>query len=338
MQTYQKQFHQQWQHLQDPHVRALVWMLTSPNLLASDPAEYATLDSTDPTGSISAPRWHGQIARIALPDPQQLLSWINQLDQYPQVLHDALAVHKHRRLGHYAENLLAFFLNHQSLSGLQNLLFAQNLQVQGAKQVTLGEFDFLLNDARGFVHWELATKMYLFVGDLDQTRSKFALDDYIGPNQLDTFAKKADKLFNQQLLLSHHTAARALLQRAVISTQALMKGWLFYRQPIASANAPSEIAPEHCRGYWWTLQDIAAMAIQHGVILERMSWLAPAQTKPEQVLNQAMLMDEIQRRFQLQNTPVMLAIMRENGDLMQEDYRGMVVPEQWLDLAQERYQ
>src|SRR5262249_19042721 len=132
---FQTLFHRFWQHLEDPHVRALAWMLTSPDML-----------------SARSPAWQGNIATVPIGDPQALIAWLTELDRQPKPLHQVLAVHQHTRLGHYAEKLLAFYLQHQGI------LFAHGLQVHQYGVNTIGEFDFLVRQRMGLTHWELATK------------------------------------------------------------------------------------------------------------------------------------------------------------------------------------
>ena len=312
MESFQKAFHQQWQDLHDPHVRSLAWMLTAPGMLAKD--------------SIL---WYGQIADLILPEKLKLHAWLRALDQQPTELHEALALHKHRRLGHYAENLLAFYLKHAGL------LYSHGLQVHENNFSTIGEFDFLLNEPDGLLHWEIATKFYLFEPG-DDPSHQLDLADYLGPNLADTLAAKMDKIFHQQLVLSHHLAAQKLLPKRVIAAKALIKGWLFYRNQRLSRMPIEGVAEDHCRGYWWTLEDIDRLTIPYYLILERLQWLAPAQTRLDMVMEQVQLHDAILRHFQRDTAPVMLALMYKNGDVMQEYCRGMVVPNDWVIRAREK--
>ncbi|MBI1835166.1 MAG: DUF1853 family protein, partial [Burkholderiales bacterium] len=98
MDTYQSRFHREWGMLKDPHVRSLAWLLTSPDILDKD-----------------APMWWHQIGSLAFPDEAQLRQWLVSLDRHPSVLHEALKVHRFLRLGHYAENLLAYYFTHEGL-------------------------------------------------------------------------------------------------------------------------------------------------------------------------------------------------------------------------------
>ena len=312
MENFQKLFHQQWQDLHDPHVRSLAWMLTAPSLLAKN--------------SIV---WHHQIANLVLPEKSKLRAWLLALDRQPTELHEALALHKYRRLGHYAENLLAFYLKHAGL------LYLHGLQVHEDNFSTIGEFDFLLHEPDGLLHWEIATKFYLFEPG-DELTHEADLADFLGPNLADTLAAKMNKIFHQQLVLSHHIAAQKLLPKRVTAAKALIKGWLFYREQ-HQAQLPIEgIAEDHCHGYWWTLEDIDRLTIPYFLILERLQWLAPIQTRLDIVMEQGQLHDAIFRHFQRDNTPILLALMHKNGDVMQEYCRGMVVPKDWIARAAER--
>lgn len=312
MENFQKLFHRDWQDLHDPHVRSLAWMLTSPSMLAKDSSV-----------------WHHQIANLILPEKSKLHAWLQALDQQPTELHEALALHKHRRLGHYAENLLAFYLKHAGL------LYLHGLQVHEDDFSTIGEFDFLLHEADGLLHWEIATKFYLFEPG-DELTHQADLADYLGPNLADTLAAKMAKIFRQQLSLSHHAAAQKLLPKQVVAAKALIKGWLFYRDQRLSQISIEGISPDHCRGFWWTLEDIDRLKFSHFLILERLQWLAPAQTRLDSVMVQQQLRDALFRHFQRDNAPVILALMHKNGDVMQEYCRGMVVPNDWLRRAKEK--
>ena len=312
MEEFQKLFHQQWHDLHDPHVRSLAWMLTAPSMLAKD----STV-------------WHHQIANLILPEKSKLRAWLLALEQYPTELHEALALHKHRRLGHYAENLLGFYLKHAGL------LYLHGLQVHEDNFSTIGEFDFLLNDPDGLLHFEIATKFYLFE-PRNELNHLANLADFLGPNLADTLAAKMDKIFYKQLTLSHHIAAQKLLPKQVVAAKALVKGWLFYRNQRLSQMSIDGIAEDHCRGYWWTLEDIDRLTIPYFLILERLQWLAPAQTRLDMVMEQDQLHNVLFRHFQRDNAPIMLALMTKNGDVMQEYCRGMVVPDDWTTRAKEK--
>lgn len=315
MDTYQDRFHQEWSQLQDKHVRALAWLLSSPDLL-------------DKNSRI----WQHQIGTLDLPDPEQLRAWLLNLDKHPTPLHEALKIHKFLRLGHYAEDLLAFYFNHVGL------LYGHGIQVHNERAETVGEFDYLLFAEGGLLHIELASKFYLFNFPLAAKTSttdvgrKASVYDYVGPNLNDSLGAKMQKILQRQLNLSHHDAAHKLIQSKIVAARALIKGWLFYRsserrQMVEGINA------NHCLGFWWTLSEFEQLAVTYALKLERLQWLAPAQVGVDEVLDRALILDALQRHFQVDTAPVMVAIMKKNGDVMQEFCRGMVVPDDWPERA-----
>jgi hypothetical protein len=312
MNTYQDRFHREWSQLSDPHVRALAWLITSPDLLDKDSAI-----------------WWRQIGSLDAPDVHRLRTWLFNLDQHPSMLHEALKIHRFLRLGHYAENLLTFYFSHEGL------LYGHGLQVHNDKAETIGEFDYLLFAQGGLLHLELATKFYLFHQPLksqDHIRRLPDVYDYLGPNLNDSLGAKMQKILQRQLTLSQHDAARKLIQTRVIAARALVKGWLFYRSSEPKQLVPG-IASNHCLGFWWTLSEFEQLAVPYAMKLERLQWLAPAQVSPDEVMDKSMTLDTLQRYFHTESTPVLVAIMKKNGDLMQEFCRGMVVPNDWPEKA-----
>jgi len=309
MDTYQNSFHQEWSQLNDPHVRALAWLLTSPDVLDKN-----------------APIWWQQIGSLDIPDREKLRIWLHDLDAHPTPLHEALKIHKFLRLGHYAENLLTFYFRHEGL------LYAHGLQVHGEKSDTIGEFDYLLFAQGGLLHLELATKFYLFHRAADVTRP-MTVFNYLGPNLNDSLGAKMQKILQQQLSLSQHEAAKKLVQSKIIAAKALIKGWLFYHTSDRDLASVGGIASHHCLGFWWTLNELEHLAVPYALRLERLQWLAQAQVSPDEVMEKSMILDALHRHFQIDSTPVMVAIMKRNGHLMQEFCRGMVVSNDWSARA-----
>ncbi|MBI3283505.1 MAG: DUF1853 family protein [Burkholderiales bacterium] len=317
MDPYQSRFHQQWQHLSDPHVRALAWLLSSPDLLAQP-----------------APGQPGTTA-TELPAQQTLPAWLAQLDSRPADLHAALKLHKHQRLGLYAENLFAFYLRQHGA------LYAHGLQVHDSHGRTIGEFDFLTYDQSGgrsgLLHWELATKFYLRYEDPAAELQRAGLYDFLGPNLADTLGAKLKKILQQQLQLSLQPLARAILPPGPVRAQAMIKGWLFYRD-IRQSRAeylPEGLATDHCRAYIWTVAELEQLQFEHAMLIERLHWLPPAQARADQVGSRQLALDSMRRYFQIDSSPLVLALMSPSGELMQESRRGMVVPDDWWARAAE---
>lgn len=305
MQTYQSLFHQEFFQLRDKHVRALTWLLLSP----------AVLDER-------SPMWHRQLAHLSLPERSQLKRWLFELDAHPTPLHEAVQQHESLRLGHYAENLLGYFFQHEGL------LFGKSLQINDKANHTIGEFDYLLFGHSGLIHLELATKFYLFQLT-GATRHVASVFDYLGPNLNDSLGAKMQKIIGKQLTLSQHPAAQRAIPQGISSAKALVKGWLFYRTTERIANAVQGIAEGHCMGFWWTIDELKKLAIPYATILERLDWLAPAQVDEADVMKKDIVVDMIERHFHVDQRPVLVAIMRRSGDLMQEFCRGFVVPDNW---------
>ena len=310
---YQAQFHQQWGHLNDVHVRSLAWLLSSPDLL-------------DQQSSV----WQGAIVAPGLPSQSQLERWLTKLDVFPEPLHQALRDAPTKRLGLYAEVLLAFYL---ADSGE---LFAHGLQVNDEQARTIGEFDFLVKEGAGLVHWELATKFYLFFSDAVSEQSGAPdLFNYLGPNLADTLGAKMKKIVQQQLRLGLHPAAKKLLPFPLLRSQALVKGWLFYRDmDIGRAGSVVDgVSEQHCRGYIWTLRDLQEMPECEGVVLQRLAWLAPVQLSSDAVFGKQELLTQIKSHFSISTAPVLLAITVTLNGIAREVCRGMLIPDDWWDRA-----
>lgn len=310
--AYQAGFAQRWGHLHHPHVRALAWLLDAPDLL--DPA---------------APQWQGQVATLG-PVSSAVAGWLAALDQQPEALEAALGQHQHTRLGKYAEQLMAFYF------AAQGQLQAHGLQVRASRNDTVGEFDFLLRAGAGLQHLEFATKFYLLDAAVANDFSGL-----VGPNLADTLGAKMRKIFQQQLTLSAHPAAQALLPAPVTSAQALVKGWLFY--PPQVAPRMGGISGAHCHGYWMTRSAAQQLQGEAFVLLPRLQWLAPARLPlapagESQVLDKAELLLALDDHQAQSRAPVMVAQLMEQGDSLIEMRRGFVVPDAWPEQATQRRQ
>lgn len=309
--TYQEQFHQRWNFLNDPHVRTLAWLLDAPDLLDSTAAE-----------------WQGKIASIE-PVDNSIRSWLSELDQEPQALHAYLAIQPLTRLGRYAEKLMAFYLERSGR------LFAHGVQVRSGKNETIGEFDFLLkrDGALGeLVHWEFATKLYL----LESSGHGHHADYFVGPNLADTLGAKIRKIMDQQLVLSQHPAAVLQLPMPVVAAQALVKGWLFYHGKTPETQRPQGISTSHCRGFWCTLEETGAFAAEAFILLPRLSWLAPAKITPHDGVSKEQLRERLAAHFVESSAPVLVAVLQRQGDVLLEVDRGFIVPDDWQGRAEIR--
>lgn len=326
--TYQQAFEQRWRHLTRPHVRALAWLLESPDLL--DPA---------------SPHWHGRVATLG-PVAPQVASWLAALEQDPSPLDAALGTKFYSRLGLYAERLMAFYF------AQQGVLVAHGLQVRTPRNVTVGEFDFLLRDGARLLHWEFASKFYL----LDNQSDEEGFNHLVGPNLADTLGKKIRKTFSHQLELRNHPDAAHVLPQPVDEARALVKGWLFH--PPGPERHIDGVSPDHCRGSWMTLADFLRGPALDGdkryVVMPRLQWLAPLKVRaatPDEAPFQPASISAVDKaapltaqglhaavleRFALEMSPVMAAVVDQQDGWLVEVERGFIAPDDWHERAAAR--
>jgi hypothetical protein len=307
--SFQALFHQRWGHLNDPHVRALAWLLDAPDLL--DPA---------------APRWQGKIATLSNGINPEIAVWLATLDQEPQALHTYLNLQPFSRLGRYAEKLMAFYFQHQGM------LVAHGIQVRAGKSDTVGEFDFILRQGGKLLHWEFATKFYL----LETSGLGTEPDYFVGPNLADTLGAKMHKIIDRQLSLAQHPAAESYLPGAIDIAQALVKGWLFYHENNRIPTSAIGVAEHHCRGFWCSLDELMTVSSNRFAVLQRLSWLAPAKAAEETTLDMASLQAVLTNHFSQDSMPVLIALLEESKDGFVEFDRGFIVPNDWQSRAGER--
>jgi hypothetical protein len=286
----------------DPAVRDLAWLLLSPDLLSASHA--------------GAPL----ACAVARDKREAVLSWLTALDHNPAALHAQVHKPSLKRLGLYAEALLEYFLRR----GPDARLIAANVPLRASGQ-TLGEVDFLLQDFRGErLHWELAVKFYLHVGEGEGAAS---LSDYVGPNLQDRFDLKHDRLLKHQLGLSARDEFASLGFEGPWRAELFVKGRLFYRQA-STPMSPRELADDHLRGWWMTVSEWQeSKHDQVFAVLPRLAWLAERAISAE---------DATALNFDVSalGSPAMVAnYERSAGDVWRERSRGFIVPDDWPERA-----
>ena len=307
---YQNAFHQKWHFLTNSHVRNLAWVIDAPSLLNRD-----------------YPEWTGKVAQLpCVLSYAECADWLLEIDANPQPLIAFLALHAHTRLGHYAENLLAFYFLKIGI------LRAHGVQVKAGQ--TIGEFDFLLQTPNGLIHLEFACKFYLFI---DPHKS---LADFIGPDLRDNLDDKTHKLLSAQLKLGNHPAALAYLPAPIESAEMLIKGWLFYEyQPDKNNVMPShflpQIAQQHGLGWWIRLDDLQTFGDSIFVLLPRLNWLAPAKVGAHEIVLGRDMQQRLALQFTLDARPVLLAKLVESQSNYIEQERFFVVPNSWNKLSKQ---
>lgn len=229
-----------WQSFNTLQVRDLAWVLASPPLL--QPSRSHTADG-HPVRWINM-AWCESVLQTSL-------DWLHQLDREPSPLLEALAG-RDGRLGHYFENLLAFWLSWEA-NPLYRLVY-RGLRVC-SKQRTIGEMDFLVEDRRSgaLQHWEVAVKFYLGTHPGGDYRH------WVGPALQDRLDLKVERLLRHQMQLPFTPEGEGLLRHLGLprpTPVCLLKGRLFY-PPDATPDAwaPAASNPHHLRGWWMTRND-----------------------------------------------------------------------------------
>jgi hypothetical protein len=300
--------------LHDPAVRDLAWVIGSPGLLE---ASYPAYD-----GKVVNDAWCS--AQL-----QACNSWLTTLDLSPLALHSFIAARPTRRLGHYFETLIKFWLTHMP----DTQIIATNLQVQD-KLRTLGEYDFLFRDASTTVcHWEAAVKFYLQLEPMAEQRA------FIGPGARDRLDLKLGRVFQHQLTLGHTLAGQSALPPGIKlhKMQAFIKGYLFYHASSVNKISAPGVSAAHLSGWWvrHTVDKIPqASADSHWIILPRLRWLAPArEAEDAKVLSFTALGSHLNKHFSLSSDAVLLFEMtRSTTGAWHEISRGFVVCSSWPDI------
>ena len=215
-------------------VRDLAWAVCSPPLISSLSNHCAWPDA----------RWFQQNYEKTLP-------WLHRVDLDPSALEALLGGQKDRRLGKYFETLWFYWLSHHP--GYE--IVENNVQIILDGQ-TLGEIDFIVYDksAKKTVHWELAVKFYLGIGD---TRE---MSCWHGPNLRDRLDIKVDHLLHRQSLISRDNRVLLWLKQQGITIDecaVVLKGRLYFPWAMKAKNGditerlPPQCAPDLLYGYWF---------------------------------------------------------------------------------------
>lgn len=186
-------------------VRDLAWAISTPPIIASTVCACRWLSSS----------WYQDIYQDTLP-------WLRELDQDCSSLDALLKKQKDRRLGKYFETLWFYWLSHHP----RYEVLAHNLQIIIDGE-TLGEMDFILFDKKNkqVLHWEMAVKFYLGVGDTRQ------MSNWHGPNLRDRLDIKVKHLLNKQSRIGENRQVAEWLHKQGLSIDrcvVILKGRLYY--------------------------------------------------------------------------------------------------------------
>jgi len=211
-------------------VRDLAWAVSSPPLVSKLTDSCLWPES----------EWFQQLYEQSLP-------WLLAVDDDPAELDALIAEQKDRRLGKYFETLWLFWLRHNQ----RYQLIENNLQVIIDGE-TLGEIDFIVFDKvlKKVMHWELAVKFYLGVGDTSE------MSHWHGPNLRDRLDIKVEHLLHRQSVITRDLrVAQWLKQRGIQIDKCavILKGRLYYPWPQNVSQgfiSPEQSGADHLRGYW----------------------------------------------------------------------------------------
>ncbi len=233
------------------------------------------------------------------------------------------------RVGRYFERLVLYWLRY--IRRVE--IVAQSLQIRDGKR-TIGEIDLLFRDEQGrLTHWEIAVKFYLHVAHPQALGSH-----YIGPNVRDTFERKMERLFLDQLPRSERDFPDVEVR------QAFVKGRIFYQPHEAvPAPPPEHLSPEHLRSEWIRAADVAALHDRGDTvyqILEKPFWLSEqtARQGDSELLSHEELVERLKEHFATRDRCVLVAQLEagsgsSSAAMLDETQRLFVVPDHWPDEA-----
>lgn len=215
-------------------VRDLAWAISSPPLISphisSGPGSCVWPES----------QWFLRLYESSL-------FWLQDIDEDPADLDAMLAGQKDRRLGKYFETLWYYWLRkHPRYEIIEN-----NLQIIFDGE-TLGEMDFILFDKKTgrTLHWELAVKFYLGIGDTSQ------MSNWHGPNLRDRLDLKVEHLSHRQSIISKQPRVMQWLKQRGIQIdecRVILKGRLYYPwsdDVLSKEVSPPQCSSEHLRSRW----------------------------------------------------------------------------------------
>lgn len=171
----------------------------------------------------------------------QHLVFIQELDENPAEFITFLSTKPTRRLGIYAERLMAFFFRE---SPLVNLITHSFQLIRDGE--TKGEIDFIIEWKGELYHIELAVKYYLGYENLHD------FNNWIGPSGNDTLGKKLERVFSRQLPLINEPEVQELIAGRPISSYLFLKGKFFCNKSIA--DRPTWLNPSAQRGLYYRVE------------------------------------------------------------------------------------
>ena len=245
-----------------------------------------------------------------------------KLDKNPSPLIDYLAKNNTRRLGHYFEQLVFFWLNQSE----RYTITAKNLPVRTEKKETLGEIDVIVYDRERniYEHWELAVKFYLAHHSEEKTT-------FIGPNANDYFHLKLEKLIHQQCKIFETEAGQKILDDYNINglpSRLFVKGCMYYH-PKQKYAANEPLHPDHNQSWWIHLNEANAFLSDDNqyALIHKNEWLSTPSLQ-DSLMSKKECLDLIHKL--LSESPRSLQLARyKNRNLIDQ---GFVTKDNWPNL------
>jgi len=219
-----------------------------------------------------------------------------------------------RRVGHYFERLVLFWLQH--VRGVE--VVGAGVQIKDGKR-TVGELDFLFRDeGRVLHHWEAAVKFFLH----DPSRADTS--HFPGPNTRDNFERKSTRLFEHQLQLSRQSHPE------VSQRGALVRGRIFYHPLVAKPEVlPDRMAADHLQASWIRADELHLIKERWSdhvaTITQKPLWLTMPIDAP--AVSTGQLIDGLRYRFTQSDRTAMVALRDPTTGVEQQ--RLCVVPTDW---------
>ena len=251
---------------------------------------------------------------------QKFIAQLRQLDEDPKLLLKFLETKNIKRLGHYFEQLIFFWLQHSE----RFIILVKNKPLRSDKK-TLGEIDLIVQDqdTLNYEHWELAVKYYL-------AHYQNGVINYIGPNANDYFHLKLEKLKEHQCKILESDEGKKLLSELEISDikpKLLVKGCLYYH-PKQESKSWENINVNHVKSWWVYLKEVENFLSDdhHFALIHKNEWLSKPKT-PEKLLSKKTCVEQLNESLKKSPRGLCLACY-ENSELISQ---GFVVHNNWPD-------
>lgn len=182
-----------------------------------------------------------------------------------------------------------------------------------------GELDFVVMNGRDILHIECAVKFFLHIPTLGS-----GLESFVGPGGRDRldlkFAKMRDVQLKRMIPVSVGSAdsvKRVLWMGGRIH-------WPLPDEKTSKLSLDPAINPNHDRGYWGRLDDVAESLVPGECLLRlpKLWWMTPLDGLRREFINYFEAQDLRERLTE----PVMTARVRVDDDHLREVSRGFVTP------------